>query len=385
MVIPSAGRGEKAQSPSHHHSNNLMAEQDQPLDFELLFRCAPSLLLVLAPTPEYTILGASDAYLRAMRSVRGRIVGRALFDVFPETPEGSRTTGFGSLKAALDRVLATRTPDAMNAPVFSADGRLRYIIHRVDAIELEVLRSARERDEAIRQLKSANEELEAFVYSASHDLQAPLRAIEDFCQAYEQKSGADLEPAMRQLLTRITSNVRRMESIIDDLLALSRIGRVQLLRARVDVTAIALGVVEELKAADPDRSVTVEIAGGLEAWADPGLAAIALGNLIGNAWKYTSRRESAHLQVGRRVVVGQDVFYVRDNGVGFDLALAGKLFKPFARLHGDADFSGHGIGLAIVKRIVERHGGEIWAESQPDLGATFHFTLAAPLAAVPAG
>jgi signal transduction histidine kinase len=359
-----------------------MAVTTPALDFELLFRSAPSLLLVLEPTPDFRILGASDAYLRAMRASREAIIGKKLFEAFPETVEGSRTTGAGSLHAALERVLASRSADALNSPVLTPDGRLRYIIHRVDSIELELLRSARERDEAMRQLKSANEELEAFVYSASHDLQAPLRAIDGFCKVFEQLNGGVLDDGVRRLITRITSNVGRMDAIIDALLSLSRIGRTPMTRSRVNLGAIAQRVVGELRERDPLRKVSVEIAEGLEAWADPGLAAIVLDNLIGNAWKYTAKCDDAHIQIGKRGAVGQSVFYVRDNGAGFDMVEAGKLFQPFSRLHADPDFAGNGIGLATVKRAIERHGGEVWAEAQVDLGASFHFTFGGPDAAL---
>jgi signal transduction histidine kinase len=146
-------------------------------------------------------------------------------------------------------------------------------------------------------------------------------------------------------------------------------------RGRVDVTALARRVVDGLAARDPERVVAVEVAAGLEAWADEGLVTLVLENLIGNAWKYTSRRAGARIEIGRRSVVGQGVFHVRDNGAGFDMDRADKLFAPFVRLHSAAEFEGHGVGLATVKRIVERHGGEIWAEAMPGRGATFHFTL----------
>jgi signal transduction histidine kinase len=348
---------------------------EEPLDFELLFRSAPSLLLVLDAAPGFRILAASDAYLRATRAARDKIIGRPLFEAFPENPEGPRPMGAVSLQAALERLLATRRADALNSPVFFPDGRLRYIIHRIDSIEVEILRNARERDDAIRRLKTANEELEAFAYSASHDLRGPLRAIDGFCRIFEQMRGASMDDQVRRLLTRIGANVQRMEDIIHDLLELSRVGRARMSRGRVDVTALAHRVVDGLAARDPERVVAVEVAAGLEAWADEGLVTLVLENLIGNAWKYTSRRAGARIEIGRRSVVGQGVFHVRDNGAGFDMDRADKLFAPFVRLHSAAEFEGHGVGLATVKRIVERHGGEIWAEAMPGRGATFHFTL----------
>ncbi len=363
--------------PPHAGRETSAGPHAGALDFELLFNSAPSLLLVLEPGRDFRILAASDAYLRATRSSRDAIVGRPYFEVFPEKADGERVTGSATLRSALERVLESRAADSLNSPVVAPDGALRYIIHRVDAIELEVLRSARERDDAIRQLKMANEELEAFVYSASHDLRAPLHAIDGFCRLFEQIHGPALGEPTRRLLARIESNVTRMEAIIEGLLSLSRIGRSHMVRKRVDITALARRVVQELEPRAAGRRVSIDIAEGLEAWADERMLMIALENLIGNAWKYTAQRDSARIEVGRRRIVGQDVFYVRDDGAGFDMAYADKLFSPFVRLHSSAEFEGHGIGLATVKRIVERHGGEVWAEAQPGKGATIHFTLGA--------
>jgi signal transduction histidine kinase len=351
-----------------------VAQKDAPLDFELLFRSAPSLLLVLEPTAEFRILAASDAYLRATRSSRD-VIGKALFEAFPERADSPRPTGAASLQAALERVLETRTADALNTPVLTPEGSMRYIIHRIDAIETEVLRSSRERDEAIGRLRSANEELEAFIYSASHDLRAPLRAIDGFCRLFEQMHERSLDEGVRRLLSRIGGSVASMESIIDDLLSLSHIRRARMVRERVDIGAAAARVTAQLRTRHPKRDVTLTIAEGLEAWADESLVTLALENLLGNAWKYTGRRNDARIEIGRDVVNGQSRFYVRDNGAGFDMNTAGKLFSPFVRLHASSEFEGHGIGLATVKRIVERHGGDLWAEGQVGRGATFHFTL----------
>ena len=355
----------------------LSAVEAQGPDFELLFRSAPSLMLVLEPGPDFRIVAASDAYLGATRCARESAIGRPFFEVFPENAEGPRRTGAGSLRSALERVLATGRPDALNVPVFSPEGRMRYIIHRIDAMELEVLRSARERDEALRRLRSANEELEAFAHCASEELRAPMRAIDGFCRVFAEMHGSFLDGEIRRLLARIGANVNRMETIIDGLLGLSRVSRIHMARRRIDVTAAARHVVAKLSAREPERLVAVDIAEGLEAWADEGLVGIVLENVIGNAWKYTRRRPDARIEVGARRTSGRTVYYVRDNGVGFDMANAARLFTPFVRLHDGTDFKGYGIGLTSAKRIVERHGGEIWAESRVGEGATIHFTLGA--------
>ncbi|HZZ92040.1 MAG TPA: ATP-binding protein [Usitatibacter sp.] len=345
------------------------------LDFELLFRCAPSLLLVLEPTAGFRILGASDAYLRASRSSREAIVGKPFFEVFPETVEGPRATGAGSLKAALERVLATHKADSLNSPVLDAQGHLRYVIHRADAMEMELLRASDERDDALRRLKSANEELEAFARATADDLRSPMRAIDGFCRLFQQMKGPALDDGVRRLLGRIGAKLGQMESVVEDLQRLVRVGQASLKRERVDVAQLARAAADEWAAREPQRRVRFDIAPGLEAWADRDLVALALDNLIANAWNYTSGRDEGHVEVGARTIVGQTVLYVRDNGVGFDMAKADRLFTPFSRMHEDGRVGSHGIGLACVKRIVQRHGGEIWAEAVPGEGACFHFTL----------
>jgi signal transduction histidine kinase len=345
------------------------------LDFELLFRSAPSLLLVLEPSPGFRILAASDAYLRASRCSREAIVGKPFFDVFPETVEGPRATGAGSLKAALERVLSTRKADSLNSPVLDAQGEMRYVIHRADAMEMELLRASQERDEALRQLKTANEELEAFAHATAQDLLTPMRAIDGFCRLFQQMKGPALDESVRRLLGRVSAKLSQMESVVDDLLELARLGQVRVARERVDLTQLARDAAEEWKAREPERNVRFDIAEGLEAWADRELVALALDNLIANAWRYTAPRDEARIEIGGRTIVGQVVFHVRDNGLGFDMAKADRLFAPFSRMHDDGSVEGHGIDLACVKRVVQRHGGEIWAEAVPGEGACFHFTL----------
>jgi signal transduction histidine kinase len=366
---------EETAPASRRAERRLAAVESAVPDFELLFRAAPSLLLVLEPTAELRIVAASDADLRAARVSRESAIGRPFFEAFPETGEGRRSLGAGSLREALARVLATGKPDALNTPVFAPDGRMRYVIHRIDAMELELLKSARERDEALRRLQALEEESDALTHCATHELRTPLRAIDAFCRLFAEMHGPFLNGEIRRLLARIGANVNRMETIIDGLLGLSRAGRIPMARRRIDVTAAARKAIVRLEAREPERDVRVAIAEGLEAWADENLVTIILENVIGNAWKYTRRRHDARIEVGARRVAGQTVFHVRDNGVGFEMAHAGRVFAPFVRLHDRADFEGYGIGLTSAKRIVERHGGEIWAEARPGEGATIHFTL----------
>jgi signal transduction histidine kinase len=166
-----------------------------------------------------------------------------------------------------------------------------------------------------------------------------------------------------------------MDTIIEGLLGLSRSGRNHMSRRRVDVSAVVRRIVDHLKLRSPGRVVVIQLEEGMEAWADEALLALALENLVSNAWKFTRLRAEARIEVDSTIVAGQTVFHVRDNGVGFDMAHAPKLFTPFAKLHQGSEFDGHGIGLATVKRIVERHGGEVWADARPGEGASFHFTL----------
>jgi len=227
-----------------------------------------------------------------------------------------------------------------------------------------------------RELGATNRELEAFSYSVSHDLRAPLRAIRSFTQMLEEDAGPTLDETSRDHLRRVVAATTRMGELIDSLLELSRMSRVAIQRSPVDLGALVAAVGEELRTRDPERTVELVIAPGLEASADPRLARAVLDNLIGNAWKFTAATPAARISIGATEVSGERAFFVRDNGAGFDMAHAAKLFAPFQRLHG-SEFAGTGIGLATVRRIIERHAGRIWAESSPGAGATFYFTLPA--------
>lgn len=245
-------------------------------------------------------------------------------------------------------------------------------------LELEQGRAELERrvDARTRDLAAANKELEAFSYSVSHDLRAPLRAIDGFSKVLLSNYGASLDDRGRHYLDRVRAATQRMSELIDDLLGLARLGRKELVRREVDVSALAAKVAAELARRDSGRAVQVEVAAGLSAHADPQLLTIVLENLMGNAWKFTGKADAGRIEVGHDGNGnGGGAFYVRDNGAGFDMAYADKLFGAFQRLHLDTDFEGTGIGLVTVQRIVTRHGGEVWAEGAVGQGATFHFTL----------
>ena len=227
------------------------------------------------------------------------------------------------------------------------------------------------------ELAALNHELETFAYSVSHDLRTPLRAIDGFSLALVEDLGPALPPKAREHLDRVRAAVQRMARLIDDLLALARVARVELHRAPVDLSALAAELVAELRAGDPGRTVEVRIAPALTVEADPMLTRILLENLVGNAWKFTARRTSARIELAADVREGRPVHVVRDNGAGFDMRFAGKLFGAFQRLHAAHEFPGTGIGLATVQRIVHRHGGRVWAEGAVGEGAAFGFTLTA--------
>ncbi|MGN6555714.1 MAG: sensor histidine kinase, partial [Verrucomicrobiota bacterium] len=234
--------------------------------------------------------------------------------------------------------------------------------------------------ERTAQLERANQELEAFSYSVSHDLRSPLRAMEGLSHVLLEDYGPALIAQAKDYLQRIQGAAERMGHLIDDMLRLSRIGRTALRRELVDLSALARSVLEGLQASDSKRTVEVCIAENLRVEADLNLMGIALENMLGNAWKFTAKTEHARIEFGRMPESqgsnpGAAPFYVRDNGVGFDMAYVDKLFGVFQRLHRAEEFPGTGIGLSIVARIVHLHGGEIWAESGVDQGATFFFTL----------
>jgi light-regulated signal transduction histidine kinase (bacteriophytochrome) len=224
-------------------------------------------------------------------------------------------------------------------------------------------------------VEAANRELEAFSYSVSHDLRAPLRSIDGFSQILIEDNDGQLDERGKKHLRRVRDSAKRMGQIIDDLLALAHVTRRELRRTNIDVTALTRRIAERLRANDPARQVDFAIPEGMSADGDARLLEVLFENLLGNAWKFTSKRSRASIEVGLRKEGGPPVHFVRDNGAGFDASQAEKLFGPFQRFHSSKEFEGTGIGLATVQRVVHRHGGRLWAESQVDKGASFYFTL----------
>jgi signal transduction histidine kinase len=241
---------------------------------------------------------------------------------------------------------------------------LGWLREAQDSLELKVV-------ERTRELDRANSELESFSYSVAHDLRAPLRRIAGFAEILEEDEGSRIDAEGRKLLQALQDQSTRASRLVEDLLRLARIGRAPLQRVDLDLSALAREIADELRSKDSGRSVEWTIVPGMRTRADAGLTRIVLENLLGNAWKFTSKSASARIDVG----ASEAGFFVRDNGAGFDPAFTDRLFQPFQRLHADHDFAGSGIGLATVARIVQRHGGRIMAQGEEGKGATFTFTL----------
>jgi signal transduction histidine kinase len=264
-------------------------------------------------------------------------------------------------------------------PYDEQDRELAQLLANHAAVAVANARMLQRRDREIVLAKEAaeraNRELEAFSYSVAHDLRAPLRAIDRFTHALRGDHATQLGEDGRHCLERVQCSAQRMTNLIDDLLTLAQVSHHALHRETVDVTDIARKILVDPTARSPERAVELRIWDGLRASADRGLLQVLLENLLGNAWKFTARQPGAIIEVGRRTDDGHTVFFVRDNGAGFDMKLADKLFRPFQRLHSSSEFEGSGIGLATVHRIVGRHGGRIWVESAPGRGTTVFFTV----------
>lgn len=232
-----------------------------------------------------------------------------------------------------------------------------------------------ERERLNAELAAANAELEAFNYTAAHDLRGPLTHISGYCDLIRMLNGDRLNEECKGFLEEIINGTRKMANLIETLLRFSRLTHTELRREEIDLAAMAGEITGRLRMMAPERAVTVTISEGLQAHGDRQLLWQALENLLGNAWKYTARKEETRIEVGTKMMAGETVFFIRDNGEGFDMAYAEKLFLPFQRLPGVEEFKGYGIGLATVRRIIQRHGGRVCAEGVPGEGATFYFTL----------
>ncbi len=256
----------------------------------------------------------------------------------------------------------------------TSERRLRAALEEIRGLNEDLERRVAERTS---ELAAANRELEAFTYSVSHDLRAPLRHVNGFAEMLEEELGGQLAPASRELLQRIQERAVQMGVMVDDLLKLARLGRQPLHRSLTPLTEIVRKVIADLQSEIAGRAVDWQIGDLPVVACDPGLLGVVFTNLLSNAVKYTRPRERAVIEVGEATRDGERVLFVRDNGVGFDMKYADKLFGVFQRLHRKEDFEGTGVGLATVQRIINKHGGRIWAEAALDRGASFYFTLSA--------
>ena len=287
-----------------------------------------------------------------------------------------RGSGEGQI-TAITRVVRAAADDS-DYSVRAVDGGEGAVGDLVSAVN-KLLEQAHQRDVMLRrrttEMEAANKELEAFSYSVSHDLRTPLAGVDGFSQALSDEYNDKLDDIGREYVRWIRDGTERMKNLVAGLLQMSRMSRAEINQSRVDLSQLAGSIAETLRQRDPERSVEFRIQPGLVADGDERLLHAVLENLMSNAFKFTGKKESAVISVGANANGGRPTFYVRDNGAGFDSTQASRMFTPFQRLHSNAEFEGTGIGLSTVKRIIERHGGTIWADGQIGEGATFSFTL----------
>jgi PAS domain S-box-containing protein len=350
--------------------------------------------LISRMLPDGRLTFVNDAYCRYYRREREDLLGRAFTDFLPDTERAplkelwargdeAGTASYehrsldphGSVRWHLWSKRAVRDSEGglLEYQCVAHDITARKIAEdRLQALNVELEERVRQRTS---DLEVAVRELESFSYSVAHDLRAPLRGIDGFGQILTERLGPAADAETVHLLARIRQRAQDMGILIDDLLTLAQVARTDIERTRVDLSSTAADCIAALRRAEPGRDVEIVIQPGMEASADAGLLRIALMQLLDNAWKFTRNVEKPRIEIGVTRKLNQAVAYVRDNGAGFDMAYVERLFTAFRRLH-VGELSGTGIGLAIVQRVVKRHGGQLWAESAPGQGATFYFTLA---------
>lgn len=382
-----------------------------------LFESLPGLYVVM--TPDFKIVTATDALIAATLTTREAIIGRNHFDVFEDNEATRKAGGVVNLRSSLERVKQTRVADTMaiqrfdirrpdgsfeerywspiNSPLIGPDGRVEYLIHRVEDVtdfmrqqthgaegalrarleqmQAEMFQSSQRVQLANQQLRAANAELESFSYSVSHDLRAPLRHVQGYVDMLSREA-PQLSEKGRRYLNTISEAGREMGELIDNLLAFSRMGRAEMREAVLDLNPLIELARHELMLVTPERSIVWKVAALPLVQGDAAMIRQVFSNLLGNAVKYTRGRNPATIEVGcEGEEDGRIVIFIRDNGAGFEMEYATKLFGVFQRLHRSDEFEGTGIGLASVRRIITRHGGRTWAQGVPNAGATFYITL----------
>jgi PAS domain S-box-containing protein len=334
--------------------------------FRGLLEAAPDALIIVAPGGEIALVNAQAEKL--FGHSRDELLDQPIEILSPLRYRGNsevRSIGSAVDTCGLHKDGSEFPIEISSSPIETPDGLL----------VLSAIRDITERKRTETALTAANRELESFSYSVAHDLRAPLRGMNGFAHILLEEYQDKLDPAGLDCLREISKNALRMAGLIDALLSLARVTRSELKPEPTDLTAVARTVASQLAAGDPQHRIEVVVEPGLSAFVDPQLARNLLDNLLGNAWKFSAKVSQGRIDVGVMDQGGVPTFFVRDNGAGFDMAYAGKLFTPFQRLHTNAEFPGTGIGLATAQRIVRRHGGRIWAEGTVNGGATFYFTL----------
>lgn len=420
-------------------------------DYQTLFENIPGLYLILLP--DFTIIAVSNSYAAATMTEPEQIIGKNLFEVFPDNPDDKFADGENNLRHSLNTVLKTKQTHTMavqkydirnadgvfevrwwsplNKPLLDQNGEVQYIMHRaedvtqyirtkedwiekdiqieglerkVNEMEMEIYTRAQQIqkmntdlenqveqrtaqlhdlnqhlekkvEERTYQLAAANKELEAFSYSVSHDLRAPLRAINGFSDILAQKFNQTLDPEAKRLLGIIKTNALSMGQLIDDLLSFSRTGRKELSLALTDMQSLVFAAINELLPNETDKIKIITLKKMPPAQCDLQLMRQVWLNLISNAIKYSSKKQKPEIEIGAMEQNNETIYYIKDNGAGFDMLYADKLFGVFQRLHSQKEFEGNGVGLTLVQRIITKHKGRIWAEAALDKGATFYFTL----------
>jgi signal transduction histidine kinase len=401
--------------------------KSRQIDYPVLFESIPGLFLILLP--DLKIVAVSDGYLEVTMTERKEMIGQNFPEVFSNNPDDK-----SRLRDSLNIVLKKGIPHTMetreytiresdgslerkiyrplNKPVFNSDLEISYIIHyleditqficiedlriRISEMESEIYKQSEEIlkvntdligeiDERIKiekaleknliQLEAVNKELEAFAYSVSHDLRAPLRAIDGYTKILSEDYYYSFDERGRKTTDTIIRNAKKMEHLIEDLLAFSRLGKIDLIRTQTDMNLLVHSVIDDLKNNDPDNHHEIKIQDLEPAFINKNTMKQVWINLIGNALKYSDKKEKTIIQIGSYKKGDDQVYFIRDNGIGFDMQYAHNLFGIFQRLHKMDEFEGTGLGLAIIKRIILRHGGKVWAEGKPNEGATFYFSI----------